>query len=311
MAQMTAKSINDLPDSDFAYIESGGEKDEDGKTVPRSLRHFPIHDAAHVRNALARASQSPFGKQAMPKILAAAKKFGIEVSGDRDMPNGGIPRGLPLGVAIRAAEFMPVLTAYQRNNVLESRLSSHYNNRLELRGMTDIEAHVHGYSTVYDVPYAVAGGPPYGWNEVVRSGATQKSIKERDDVRLLINHTGLPIARTKPGTMTLMSDGVGQLMDARVDLRSTTTRDVVLAMDRGDVDEMSFSFEVTKQKWNSDYTEREIFEVKQYDNSIVTYPASPTASVYIKQDADPNRSLRNSVPLSLARAQAEALRLGR
>jgi hypothetical protein len=46
-AQMAAASINDLPDSMFAYIESGGKKDEQGKTVPRSLRHFPIHDGAH------------------------------------------------------------------------------------------------------------------------------------------------------------------------------------------------------------------------------------------------------------------------
>ena len=79
-AQMSTQSINDLPDSDFAYIEPGGTKDSSGKTTPRSLRHFPIHDAAHVRNALSRAPQSPFGKQAMPRILAAAKKFGIDAS---------------------------------------------------------------------------------------------------------------------------------------------------------------------------------------------------------------------------------------
>lgn len=69
---------NDLPDSAFAHIEPGGKKDETGKTVPRSLRHFPIHDKAHTANALARAPQSPFGDKAMPKIKAAAKKFGID-----------------------------------------------------------------------------------------------------------------------------------------------------------------------------------------------------------------------------------------
>lgn len=79
-AESTA-DINDLPDSDFAYIEPGGEKDDTGKTTPRSLRHFPIMDAAHVRNALARASSSPFGEKAMPKIKAAAGKLGI----DQDM----------------------------------------------------------------------------------------------------------------------------------------------------------------------------------------------------------------------------------
>lgn len=78
-AKLSGASMNDLPDSAFAYIEDGGEKDADGKTTPRSKRHFPIHDEAHVRNALSRAPQSPFGPKAMPKIKAAAKKFGIKV----------------------------------------------------------------------------------------------------------------------------------------------------------------------------------------------------------------------------------------
>src|SRR5213592_4707847 len=79
MAAMSTESVNDLPDSAFAYIESGGTKDDTGKTTPRSLRHFPVHDAAHVRNALARASQSPFGEKAMGKIRAAAQRFGVHV----------------------------------------------------------------------------------------------------------------------------------------------------------------------------------------------------------------------------------------
>jgi HK97 family phage prohead protease len=76
-SQMSAADINDLPDDAFAYIEEGGSKDEHGRTVPRSLRHFPIHDEAHVRNALSRAPQSPFGDKAMPKIRKAAKRMGI------------------------------------------------------------------------------------------------------------------------------------------------------------------------------------------------------------------------------------------
>lgn len=74
---MTAADIDNLPDSDFAYIEPGGVKDGSGRTVPRSLRHFPIQDAAHVRNALARLSSSPFEDKARPAVEAAAKKMGI------------------------------------------------------------------------------------------------------------------------------------------------------------------------------------------------------------------------------------------
>ena len=82
-AKLTTKQVNDLPDSDFAYIAPGGKK-VDGKTEPRSLRHLPIPDAAHVRNALARLSQTHIpaaAKQsALRKIKSRAKKFGIDVS---------------------------------------------------------------------------------------------------------------------------------------------------------------------------------------------------------------------------------------
>lgn len=60
---LSAAEKNDLPDSSFLYIESGGEKDDEGKTVPRSLRHLPFKDKGgkillpQLRNAIARANQ--------------------------------------------------------------------------------------------------------------------------------------------------------------------------------------------------------------------------------------------------------------
>lgn len=55
-------------------------------------RAYPIHDKAHVRNALARAAQqmkaggsgAERAKKAMPKIRAAAKKMGIESSMEKE-----------------------------------------------------------------------------------------------------------------------------------------------------------------------------------------------------------------------------------
>lgn len=82
-----SKERNDLPDDAFAYIEPGGEKDSEGKTMPRSKRHFLIQDPNHVRNALARIGQgAKFGDEAMPKVKAAAKKFNIDV-GDSSKRN--------------------------------------------------------------------------------------------------------------------------------------------------------------------------------------------------------------------------------
>lgn len=60
----TGKFVDSLPDSSFLYVEPGGQKDSDGRTVPRSKRHFPVRDEsgkadlAHVRNAIARIPQS-------------------------------------------------------------------------------------------------------------------------------------------------------------------------------------------------------------------------------------------------------------
>src|SRR5438034_5654803 len=112
---MTSASINDLPDSAFAYIEGGGSKDAGGKTTPRSLRHFPIHDKAHVQNALSRAPQSPFGDKAMPKIRAAAKKFGVQVaddSGRADSPSPYVRSYLLEDVSVRTSRQGREVTAY-------------------------------------------------------------------------------------------------------------------------------------------------------------------------------------------------------
>jgi len=82
--------INRLPDSCFAYIEPGGKKDDEGKTVPRDKRHLPYKDAngkpskAHIRNALARLPQTQIPpaakKRAAAKLRAAARGTDIEVS---------------------------------------------------------------------------------------------------------------------------------------------------------------------------------------------------------------------------------------
>lgn len=132
-----------------------------------------------------------------------------------------------------------------------------------------------GYATVYDVAYPIAGGPEHGgWMEIVERGATAKSIKDGADVRLLYDHGGIALARTASGTMRLVSDDMGMVVDADLDPESPYAQSVRSAVLRGDVDQMSFAFKVTRQEWNEDYTERRIKEVALYDASLVTYPAS-------------------------------------
>jgi class 3 adenylate cyclase len=70
MAQLTARERANLPDRAFAYIDSSGK------------RRLPIHDEAHVRNALARFERTRFEddaarERARSRLLRAAKRYGI------------------------------------------------------------------------------------------------------------------------------------------------------------------------------------------------------------------------------------------
>ena len=80
-AKWSTAQINDLPDASFLYVETGGEKDSDGKTAPRSLRHFPVKDAdgnvdmPHLKNALSRIPQSDLPQEIKDKCSAKAEKM--------------------------------------------------------------------------------------------------------------------------------------------------------------------------------------------------------------------------------------------
>jgi class 3 adenylate cyclase len=70
MSRLSAKARAELPDSAFAYVNSKGQ------------RRLPIHDEAHVRNALARFNQIRFEddaarERARKRLLTAAKKYRI------------------------------------------------------------------------------------------------------------------------------------------------------------------------------------------------------------------------------------------
>ena len=96
-AVWTTAFVNDLPDSSFALIMPGGEKDAEGKTTPRSLRKLPYKDAdgkvdlAHLRNALARVSQVEGASEAQiagarRKLEAAAKQNLKTYQEEADVP---------------------------------------------------------------------------------------------------------------------------------------------------------------------------------------------------------------------------------
>lgn len=138
---------------------------------------------------------------------------------------------------------------------------------LELRADEDGNTLV-GYAAVFDSP-----SEPMPYTEFVRRGAFAKTLNDGADVRLLIDHDGVPLARTRSGTMSLEEDERGLRVEAELDPANPDAARVLSAMRRGDLSQMSFAFKTIKDSYNEDRSVRELKEVKLFDVSIVTFPA--------------------------------------
>lgn len=270
MAQMSTQSINDLPDSDFAYIEPGGTKDDSGKTTPRSLRHFPIHDKAHVQNALSRAPQSPFGEKAMPKIKAAAKKYGIQVSESNAAPppRDSLFRALYPGVVLEdraTSDDMPVLRGH----------FAVFNQWTEINSL--YEGH---------------------FLERVAPGAFNKAFRPeyRDGIRVLFQHGKDPQIGDKPlgPIRSLAEDSTGAAYEVPL-LDTSYNRDLIPGLKAG-LYGASFRFRVTREAFNrnaepSEYNpdglpERTIQEAAVSEFGPVTFPAYAGATAGVRSLTD-------------------------
>jgi HK97 family phage prohead protease len=310
--EMSAKAINDLPDSAFAFIEPGGEKDTEGKTTPRSLRHFPVHDKPHVQNALARAPQSPFGDKAMPKILAAAKKFGIEAAeqksddtgaeeraecptcsgtgkimdGHRDCPDCNGTGSVQENSADTGADERAVKRRKERRRAVPlGRELRHFPVAgLEVREKADTnEITITGRPIVYNEPYLVRDALGE-FEERMLPGCASEILSRGVDCRLLLNHEGLAMARTTARTLQLLDTPEALTFKATLDARQQIANDFAIAVERGDMDQMSVGMIVGRDVWG-EAGGRETRDVHGLDDLLdvsgVTYPCSPSTTLEI------------------------------
>jgi uncharacterized protein len=127
---------------------------------------------------------------------------------------------------------------------------------------------LYGYAALFDSP-----SEPMPFIEYVKRGAFSKTLNDGADVRLLIDHEGVPLARTKSGTMRLMEDERGLAVEADLDPMNPDAARVISAMKRGDLSQMSFAFRTIQDKFSDDRMVRELREVQLYDVSVVTFPA--------------------------------------
>lgn len=149
-----------------------------------------------------------------------------------------------------------------------------------------------GYASTFE-PYEMYGGPAAGgWIEQIAPTAFDKTLREKPDLHLLINHEGMPLARTKSGTLQLSVDKHGLKVNAPdLDRTDPDVQRLEPKMRRKDMDEMSFAFRVRAQTWSSHddfpddpYAVRIINEVSLHkgDVSVVNFGANPTTHAEVK-----------------------------
>lgn len=141
---------------------------------------------------------------------------------------------------------------------------------VELRMDDESTIRVAGHAAVFNERANIAGV----FEERIAPGAFAEAIG-RDDVVFLINHAGLPLARTRSGTLSLREDERGLYMETELDRDDPEVRSIAPKMKRGDLDKMSFAFMVEREEWDDtgEIPLRTIHQLSLRDVSIVTYPA--------------------------------------
>lgn len=151
----------------------------------------------------------------------------------------------------------------------------------------DGTSHLSGSPIVYSSPTDIGGW----FREIIEPGALDGANLK--DVPLLVNHNDrmIPVARSRNNnansTMRLVVMESGLNMEADIDTeRNVTARELDSAVERGDLDGMSFRFSVDDEEWenlDSDYPTRHIKKFGTIaEISAVTWPAYDATSIYAR-----------------------------
>jgi HK97 family phage prohead protease len=171
----------------------------------------------------------------------------------------------------------------------------------------DGSAQISGRPIVYNSPTDIGGM----FREIIMPGALDGA--DLRDVPLLVNHNDrmIPVARSRRNngnsTMQLIPDAEGLGFQASLDVaRNATAAELYSAVDRRDINGMSFGFRVNDERWEnleSDYPTRYINKIKLVKEiSAVTFPAYDATEIMARSKdaldsarADLERSRQQSV----------------
>ena len=140
------------------------------------------------------------------------------------------------------------------------------------------ELYIEGYFAVFNSNYEIAPG----LTESISPGAFSETLG--GDIRALTNHdTTLVLGRTKAGTLELREDGHGLWGRVRINREDGDAMNLYHRVQRGDVDQCSFGFDVMEE--NVDYREDGSihFTLEKvgplYEVTVATFPAYEATAV--------------------------------
>lgn len=174
---------------------------------------------------------------------------------------------------------MPKIEAEQRHFIFKVRAENDEKHGNYLSGRPIV------YESKTDLGY---------FDEIIRAGALDKS--DLKDVRFLVNHNTqmIPLARSRNNNenstmqMTVDKDGMGIRVNLDTE-NNAEARALYSAVQRGDIDGMSFMFTIDAEEWadlKSDHPTRTIVRIGQVlEVSAVTFPAYAETSISARSKA--------------------------
>ena len=154
-----------------------------------------------------------------------------------------------------------------------------------------------------------------GWHdEIIERGALADT--DLKDVRFLVNHNTdmIPLARSRNNNdnstmqMVVDEDGMGIRVDLDIE-NNSEAKALYSAVERGDLDGMSFMFTVDGDKWDdleSEHPLRTVTKIgKVFEVSAVTFPAYEATSIQARGLSEALDSAKDS----LENAKAEARKI--
>lgn len=132
------------------------------------------------------------------------------------------------------------------------------------------------------------------YDEIIQSGALDGANLR--DVRFLVNHdtSMIPLARSRNNnensTMQMIVDGSGMSIRVNLDVENNpTAAELYSAVERRDIDGMSFMFDIDGEEWSdmeTDHPTRTITKIANvYEVSAATFPAYEDTEINVRAKA--------------------------